>query len=386
MKSIRELAGKGDAKQWSWIAAVALAGAATLLLIYLALNGNAVGDWITRLIAVGSVVVALLSRRQSKRSADAAERNATLAHDEEIRRRHKWALEPHPVPYRHVLRNVGTVTATHVQILNHNSDFARADFTQADDPVTIGPGQSRAIDLMTKWSTVGTQVTIKWIPEGESEERTWTEVIQPSASEAADRGKDQKDKDARQNREEDIDREHRRELRSLLLQLGDAYSVYRADPAGPGNRLRVQLLTAALPPSIAREIGHEVDVARDVWGPSEYPFDQHLHPDDAHLIQDVMPELELIWNMRMVQGDPVYGPTDAPGLNQEPRIWWAVQGYVERVKERQSGTRHTRRSRRDQESHDKAMADIRRFEATNAKDGASTTAPGSQSDGMACEA
>ncbi|UIR39770.1 hypothetical protein LZP97_27175 (plasmid) [Rhodococcus sp. DMF-1] len=192
MKRIRELAGKGSAKQWAWIASACFAVAAALFLTYFSLNGTAVGDWITRAIAGASVVVALLSRRQSKRSADAAERNAALAHNEDIRRRHKWALEPHPVPYRHVLRNVGTVTATHVRILDNNGDFARAGFTQAQDPVTIEPGQSRAIDLLTKWSTAGTQVTIEWIPEGESEKRTWTEVIQPSASEAADRGRTRK--------------------------------------------------------------------------------------------------------------------------------------------------------------------------------------------------
>ncbi|MEV8195069.1 hypothetical protein AB0P13_23590 [Rhodococcus pyridinivorans] len=359
MKSVKELVGKPSVEQYASAAVLAFAG--TLLIVLFILGGTAtIGEWVTRLVAVASVVVALLSRRQSKRSADAAERNAELAASEEIRRRHRLVLDPHPVPFRHVLRNAGTVAATHVEVVNRG-DYARARFVGPEGPVTIEPGQARAVDLLTTWGKSGVQVTFEWIPEGETEKKMWTEVIYPSASEIAGRGERQEDSVSRRRREESVAREERREVRSLILQLGDAYAQYKADPAGVGNRLRVQLLTAALPPDLAREIGYEVDIPRHVWGPEEYPFHHHLHPDDAHLIEGIMPELELIWNMRHLEGSPVYGPTEAVGPETEPRIWWAIQGYVERVKDREAGVRHTRRSPEDQRSHDQAMAEMQQF-------------------------
>lgn len=359
VKCLKELAKKWNVEQYAWGAGLCFAGT-LLIALFIAAGTASLGEWITRAVAIASVVVAMLSRQQSKRSADAAQQNAALAAAQEVRRRHRLVLDPHPIPYRHVLRNAGTVAATQVEVVN-SDDFAHVKFVGVDDPVSIAPGQSRAVDMVTTWGGGGVQATFEWIPEGETEKKTWTEVIYPSALEAADRGKDQQAKDARKHREEDIDREYRRELRSLILQLGDAYAQYKVDPTGPGNRLRVQLLTAALPPRLAREIGYEVDVPRDVWGPDEYPFHHHLDPADAHLIEDIVPELELIWNMRQVEGTRVYGPTGAPGPEEEPRIWWAVQGYVDRVKDREAGVRHLRRSPRDQQHHDEAMADIRRF-------------------------
>lgn len=345
---------KPTMEQYAWAAGLCFV-ATVLIVLFIASGPASFGEWVTRVVAIASVAVSILTRRQSKRSADAAEQNAALASAEERRRRHKLVLEPHPIPYRHVLRNAGTVTATNVNIANRG-DFAHAEFVGADGPVTIPAGQSYPVDLVTSWGGVGTRAAFEWIPEGESGKKTWTEALYPSASEIADRGKDQEYKDAREAREKDLDRETRRELRSLILQLGDAYAQYKANPDTPGNRLRVQLLTAALPPGIAREIGYEVDVPRDVWGENEHPFLQHIDTTDAHLIEDVLPELELVWNMRQVEGTEVYGPTEAPGPNSEPRIWWAVQGYVSRIKDRQAGVRHYRDSPRDQQSKAKAMA------------------------------
>ena len=57
------------------------------------------------------------------------------------------------------------------------------------------------------------------------------------------------------------------------------------DRDDPKKKLQVQLLTAALPSSVAREIGYQVDVARDVWGEGEYPFVFHVAKEDRAMIE-----------------------------------------------------------------------------------------------------
>ncbi|WP_070384555.1 hypothetical protein [Rhodococcus erythropolis] len=61
-----------------------------------------------------------------------------------------------------------------------------------------------------------------------------------------------------------------------------------------------------------------------------------------------------MWNVRTVSGYAVYGPIDAPGPNTEPRLFWAIRGHVDRVKERESGNRQLRLSARDEAHREQA--------------------------------
>ncbi|MDJ0413812.1 hypothetical protein [Rhodococcus opacus] len=316
-------------------------------------------DWISPLIASGALVVAVLARQQARRSADAAQTNATISELQEKRRRIGWVIESHPVPRRHVLRNVGTVIATKVE-LGDKSNFAMLTFvTSRDEPVSIAPGEARAFDAAPMYSAPGIEVSVSWVPEDEEESRTWVEVLEPSSSEASDRGRDQQRKDAQKIREEQRRHDQAKEWRDLLLKLGDAYEDYRSDRESARKKLRVQLLVAALPPGMAREVGYEVDVARDVWGPDEYPLDCQLAAEDRHIVDGVLPQIELVWNMRSLEGTPAYRPADSEVPSSEPRVWWAIHGYVERVKERESGERRLRRSREDQKHFDESQVMIK---------------------------
>jgi hypothetical protein len=78
-------------------------------------------------------------------------------------------------------------------------------------------------------------------------------------------------------------------------------------------------------------------------------LEQLLAEEDQHHVDGLLPEIELMWNVRTVSGYSVYGPIDAEGPNTEPRVWWAIQGYADRVKERESGQRQLRLSPQDRE-------------------------------------
>ncbi|NKR96207.1 hypothetical protein GS473_04465 [Rhodococcus hoagii] len=348
------------------LSALCLIAALSFLVAAVAIDPGSALDWGSPAVAIAALAVAALSRIQAQRSADAAVANARIAELQENRRRFGWQVEPHPTPDHYILRNVGTVTATKVEIANREQFATVRILSAGDGPVSISPGEARVFVAPGKFSAIGCEVHIRWVPESEKEARTWIETVQPSANATAleqrraDRSREDK------IRGESLAIEKTREYRDLILKLGDAYSEYRAAPADIGKKLRVQLLVSALPPNMAREIGYEVDVARDVWGPGEHPFRQHVADEDWPLIEELTPQIELMWNMRQLHRWEVYGSLDAAGPNAEPRIWWALRGYVDRVKERESGDRATRRSPEDQRHADQAKREIRDFQARRA--------------------
>lgn len=70
----------------------------------------------------------------------------------------------------------------------------------------------------------------------------------------------------------------------------------------------------------------------------------HVREEDEELIVGMEAEIELMWNMRSVAGYSVYGPEGVEGPDTEPRIWWALMGYADRVREHHSGERRLRDS------------------------------------------
>jgi hypothetical protein len=318
-------------------------------------------DAMSGLIAFGALCIAAAAWRESRRSAEADHRSAGIAEAQEERLRYAWSVSLHPNGSHYQLRNTGTATAQAVEL---SGDFMRIGFRSSDEdgPVNIAAGEARAFQALTSFNDSGVEMTIEWLPKGETERRTWRETVPPMPSRIKEHVQERRDD---RIREEQQRRDDAREWRELVLRLGDAYADWKEDRDDPKKKLRVQLLTAALPPSIAREIGYEVDVARDVWGEGQYPFVFHVAEEDWELIEPVQAEIELMWNMRQLAGYRVYGPIDAEGPNTEPRIWWALKGYASRVRERESGERTLRRSRADQEHRDRAMQQLQRFGQEN---------------------
>lgn len=314
-------------------------------------------DAVSSLIAFGALCIAAAAWRETRKSAEADHRSVGIAEAQEERRRYGWSVSLHPNGSHYDLRNTGTADAQAVEI---SGDFMRIGFRSSDGkgPVNIAAGEVRAFQAVASFNDKGAEMTIEWLPEGETQRRTWRETVPPMPSRVNDHLQERRDE---RIREEQQGREDAREWRELILRLGDAYADWKFDRDDPKKKLRVQLLTAALPPSIAREIGYEVDVARDVWGNGEYPLVFHVADEDRELIEPVQAEIELMWNMRQLAGYEIYGPIDAEGPNTEPRIWWAVKGYASRVRERESGERRLRRSPADQEHHNRAMQQLQRF-------------------------
>lgn len=316
---------------------------------------------VSSLIAFGALCIATAAWRETRRSAEAAHRSAGIAEAQEERLRYGWSVSLHPNGSHYELRNTGTAAA---QAVGLSGDFIRIGFrsSDADGPVNIAAGEARAFQALASFNDNGVEMIIEWLPEGEVERRTWRETVPPMPSRTENYVQERREDRVR---EEQQRRDDSREWRELVLRLGDAYADWKVDRDDPKKKLRVQLLTAALPPSIAREIGYEVDIARDVWGDGEYPFVFHVAEEDRELIEPVQAEIELMWNMRQLAGYEVYGPIDAEGPNTEPRIWWGVKGYASRVRERESGGRRLRRSRADQEHHNRAMQQLQRFAREN---------------------
>ncbi|MGV9868938.1 hypothetical protein [Rhodococcus koreensis] len=331
---------------YRWSSAVLAIATLVLWTIAIFQSPTTVKDWLSPIVAIVAVIVAALAMWQSSRSANAAQRNLKISELQEHRRRSGWAIETHPNEDRYVLRNAGTMTATDV---NLDGDFHLLRFVNSSPgPVNIAPGEARSFDASTSIDHFGVEVEISWVTENETERDRWIEVLQPSlAGENARKEHSQEIAAARAWQKQRAVADRDEQLR-LLLQLGDAYAAYIDDPTAPGAKLRVQLLVAALPPHLCREIGYEVDVARDVWGPNEYPFEKFVADTDRHLVEGMQAEIELMWNVRTVSDYAVHGPVEDRALETEPRIFWAVRGYVDRVNERQSGNRRFRLSPGDQ--------------------------------------
>jgi hypothetical protein len=151
------------------------------------------------------------------------------------------------------------------------------------------------------------------------------------------------------------------ETRRLLIELAAAWGDYQADPSA-SNKARVQGLVGALPGNFAKEIGYAVDVPRDHWGPGQWPLDRIVqNPEDKELVRENAPVIELIWNLWQVR---LHGVVDAD-LSQPPRYWHrvehAVNGYVELVRNRESGRRELVDGPRDRKQRENARQTFKRF-------------------------
>ncbi|OFV79255.1 hypothetical protein [Rhodococcus erythropolis] len=251
------------AKAYGWSSIVLIASMFALWAIALMRSPTTAKDWVSPLIAIAAVVVAVFAMMQSRRSAEAAHRNLTISELQENRRRNGWTIEPHPQADRYILRNTGTITATDIEL---EGDFFHLRFvTDTDtDTVEIAPGEARSFDAISSIDQYGVEIAVTWRSENEEQRRTWIEVLQPSPAGEASWKNFQKENAATRAAERQHAKVQREESLRLLLQLGDAYSTYKQDPVDPAAKLKVQLLVAALPPHLAREIGYQVDVARDV--------------------------------------------------------------------------------------------------------------------------
>ena len=147
-----------------------------------------------------------------------------------------------------------------------------------------------------------------------------------------------------------------RKSRRLLLDLADAWA-----DASPRNKIRVQALVAALPGNMAKEIGYEVDVLRDLWGPGQWPLEIFVQPGRPETRRENAPIIELMWNLIQVQLPEI---VDADN-SQSPMGWYriehAVSGYVELVRRRQKGDRELLDGPRDPKHREEAIKQLADF-------------------------
>jgi hypothetical protein len=76
---------------------------------------------------------------------------------------------------------------------------------------------------------------------------------------------------------------------------------------------------------MAKEIGYEVDVLRDLWGPHQWPLDVFVaDPKDKKLVRENAPMIELMWNLMQVQLPEI---VDADN-SQSPMGWFRIEHAV----------------------------------------------------------
>jgi hypothetical protein len=314
------------------------------------------------LIALAAFVVACLAWFQSRRSANAATKSAAIAEGNEERSKYGWTITLHPNGDHYVLRNVGTLAAHDVKFANQDQ-FDRARFLVhgSDDGPSIQPGEAKAFYAISTWSSPSIELVIDWQPEDESQRRTFNEALPPMSSSAFD---EHVKKREAENAAEALARERGiSETRRLLIELAAAWGDYQEDPSA-GNKMRVQGLVGALPGNFVKEIGYAVDVPRDHWGPGQWPLDGMVqNPEDKKLVHDNAPMIELIWNLWQVR---LPGLVEAD-LSQPPRYWYriedAVNGYVELVRNRESGQRTLIDGPRDRKHREDALQMLKQFES-----------------------
>lgn len=271
-----------------------------------------------------------------------------------------WEITLHPDGDHYVLRNVGTLAAHDVKFGNQE-EFQRARFLvhDGDEGPLIQPGEAKAFVAISTFSRPNIELVIDWQPEGESERRTFNEALPPMSSSAFD---EHVKKREAQNAAEALARERGiNESRRLLIELAAAWGEYQEEPS-TGNKMRVRGLVGALPGNFVKEIGYAVDVPRDHWGPGQWPLDDMVQdPEDKKLVRENAPMIELIWNLWQVR---LPGLVDAD-LSQPPRYWYriedAVYGYIELVRNRESGRRELIHGQRDRKQHEQAQEMFKRF-------------------------
>jgi hypothetical protein len=317
-------------------------------------------------IDLAAVIIASYAWFESRRSANAASKSAEIADANEERSKYGWSVTLHPNGDHYVLRNVGTLSAHDVKFSN-SSDSAtplqRARFLVRDSEERgplIKPGQAKAFQLISTFSDPNIELVIDWLPEGEANRQTFNEAVPPMPNRAFDEVL--KERKARTAAEELEHERAVREARRLLIELAGAWGDFQNDPS-PRNKLRVQGLVGALPTNFVKEIGLAVDVPRDHWGPHQYPLEVFVQsPEDRELVQRDAPIIELIWNLWQVQL-PGVAETD---LSQSPRYWFriehAIYGYVELVRNRESGRRELIEGPRDRKHREEAQKMFKQME------------------------
>lgn len=84
-------------------------------------------------------------------------------------------------------------------------------------------------------------------------------------------------------------------------------------------------------------------------------------PNDKQLVRENAPMIELIWNLWQVQLPPLA----EADLSQPPRYWYrvedAVYGYIELVRNRESGKRQLIDGPRDRKQREDAQKMLQRF-------------------------
>jgi len=297
------------------------------------LEDRPLGEWITPLVALGSLGAALWARHTASVSAGIAKSDAQ-------RRRYGWEIELQPKGKSYLLRNIGTVAATNVRF-GENEGFSRIKFRHEPSAQRIEHSEAREFYAFSSWGSQQQEIRISWVPDGESEERTWTSAITIAKDEAVENTlKERRDSQIR-NEQNAI--AEQREWTNRLISLGAAYGEYMKNPDDPGNKIRVQLLVASLPPDMAIEVGRQVDVARDLRqsGPDLVGY---VPDEEKHLIEGQSAQLELIWNMMRVNGSE---PSDGHSHRTEYNIWDVGPGAVTRIQRRMSGQWPTRYTHED---------------------------------------
>jgi hypothetical protein len=307
-----------------------------------------------------SANAATQSAGAATKSADASTKSATIAEANEERAKYGWSITLHPDGDNYVLRNVGTLAAHDVKFGTQDGrPGARFLVHDANEGPSIQPGEAKAFHAFSTWSSPSIELVIDWQPEGESQRRSFNEALPPMSNAAFEEHvKEGKESNAAQ----ELARERAMaETRRLLIELAAAWGDYQED-ASISNKMRVQGLVGALPGNCAKEIGYAVDVPRDHWGPGQWPLDDMVqNPDDKKLVRENAPMIELIWNLWQVR---LTGLVDAD-LSQPPRYWYrvedAVRGYIELVRDRESGKRKLIDGPRDRKHREEAQKTFKQF-------------------------
>jgi hypothetical protein len=314
-------------------------------------------------IEIAVALIAGFAWFESRRSADAASKSAAIADANEERSRYGWVITLHPNGDHYVLRNVGTLAAHDVKFGNSGDrpPLARFLVHQPGDGPTIQPGQAKAFNAISTFSDPIVELVIDWLPQGETSRQSFNEAVPPISSKGFD--EHVKERKAETAAEALAHERVITETRRLLIELAAAWANYQEDPSA-GNRIRVQGLVGALPTNFVKEIGRAVDVPRDHWGPHQYPLEVFVQsPEDRELVRRDAPLVELIWNLWQVQ---LPGLVDAD-LSQSPRYWYriehAIHGYVELVRNRESGRRELIEGPRDRKQREDAQQMFKQVEA-----------------------
>jgi hypothetical protein len=134
------------------------------------------------------------------------------------------------------------------------------------------PGEAKAFYAISTYGHPSLELLIDWLPEGESERRTFNEALPPTSNAAFD---DHVKKVEASRAADELAAERAiAETRRLLIELADGWGNYQEDPSAR-NKMRVQGIVGALPGNYAKEIGYAVDVPRDHWGPGSVAAGRH---------------------------------------------------------------------------------------------------------------